>query len=306
MGRIAKVSGRSLFGASRWSMLRARSRWRGIGMVVHAWLVIAVAAGLAIAFPNPVVVVSAGVVIGSRQLGLAILMHEAAHGLLHDAHRLNDRLGAWACAWPLGISLTEYRQYHLRHHTYAQQEEDPDLVLSSKFPVSGQSLVRKLVRDLTGLTFLRQRLLPMLYSFVFDRRISQADGAMLLFNAALIGLAVLNNLLWAYLLLWLVPFMTWYMAVLRVRNIAEHACVSTENNPWRVARTTHAGWIARALVAPYFVNYHAEHHLFMSAPCYRLPAIHEALQEQGRLEQEHTPIASGYIQVLRQASGNNA
>ena len=146
----------------------------------------------------------------------------------------------------------------------------------------------------------------MLYSLVFDRRVSLADGAMVLFNTALIGLAILNNVLWAYFLLWLAPFMTWYMAVLRVRNIAEHACVSTENNPRRVARTTHAGWSARALVAPYFVNYHAEHHLFMSAPCYRLPAIHEALQEQGRLEQEHTSTASGYIQVLRQASGSKA
>ncbi|MEO1420221.1 MAG: fatty acid desaturase, partial [Pseudomonadota bacterium] len=72
MGRIAKVSGRSLFGASRWAMLCSRSRWRGIGMVMHAWLVIGAAAALAIAFPYPAVVVAAAVVIGSRQLGLAI------------------------------------------------------------------------------------------------------------------------------------------------------------------------------------------------------------------------------------------
>ena len=31
-----------------------------------------------------------------------------------------------------------------------------------------------------------------------------------------------------------------------------------------------AGLIERALIAPYFVNYHLEHHLLVSCPCYRL------------------------------------
>ena len=87
----------------------------------------------------------------------------------------------------------------------------------------------------------------------------------------------------------------------RIRNIAEHACTTTgSQDPFTHARTTHAGWIARATVAPYWVNYHAEHHLFMGVPCYRLPAVHAMLGEQGK--HEAMTIAPDYRTVLRQVT----
>ena len=43
-------------------------------------------------------------------------------------------------------------------------------------------------------------------------------------------------------------------------------------DPLRNTRTTRATPLARLLVAPYFVNYHLEHHLFLFVPCWRLPA----------------------------------
>ena len=49
-----------------------------------------------------------------------------------------------------GPYYTFYRPYHLTHHKYTEQPEDPDLVLSRPFPVTKGSLVRKFVRDLTG------------------------------------------------------------------------------------------------------------------------------------------------------------
>ena len=42
---------------------------------------------------------------------------------------------------------------------------------------------------------------------------------------------------------------------------------------WGVARTTRAGFVARAFLAPYWVNYHGEHHLLLYVPCYRLKAM---------------------------------
>ncbi len=55
------------------------------------------------------------------------------------------------------------------------------------------------------------------------------------------------------------------------------------------------------MLAPYFVNYHLEHHLVVSAPCYRLPDVHKALLAKGygpRME-----IRAGYAEVLRVAAG---
>ena len=44
-------------------------------------------------WPNPFTFVLAVMVIGTRQLGLAILMHDAAHGLLFANRRLNEWVG---------------------------------------------------------------------------------------------------------------------------------------------------------------------------------------------------------------------
>lgn len=71
----------------------------------------------------PVLIPISVMIIGTRQLGLAILMHEAAHGGLSTNVRLNDALGHWLCAVPIGASLTAYRPYHLSHHRFAQQAE---------------------------------------------------------------------------------------------------------------------------------------------------------------------------------------
>src|SRR5690606_4125335 len=171
-------------------------------------------------------------VIGTRQLGLAILMHEAAHGGLSPNRGLNDFLGHWLCAVPVGASLTAYRPYHLSHHKYAQQAEDPDLILSAPFPVTRASLRRKITRDLTGQTCFKQRVLYLFKAFGSDRDEDMAEGAavtgrsvapFLLINAALLIAAILAGVWWAYFVLWLLPLATWFPMVTRLRNIAEHA-----------------------------------------------------------------------------------
>ena len=58
--------------------------------------------------------------------------------------------------------------------------------------------------------------------------------------------------------------------------------------------------MVRLLVAPYWVNYHLEHHLFMFVPCWRLPAAHRALLAAGR--REAMELQPGYRAVLRAAT----
>ena len=68
---------------------------------------------------------------------------------------------------------------------------------------------------------------------------------------------------WLYLLLWVVPYLTWELLIERIRNIAEHAALPDNDDRLRNTRTTRAGWLSRVFVAPCFVNYHIEHHLLV-------------------------------------------
>jgi len=163
MPAVKAANPRQIFGNEDWKAITEISRWRGIWLILHAWLVVALAAfcatwawdqhwvlGLA---ATPVALM----IIGGRQLGLAILMHDGAHGLLHPNRKLNNFLGQWPSGAATGSDLHAYRTYHLTHHKFTQQPEDPDLSLSKPFPTSRASLRRKVVRDLTGQTFFKQR-----------------------------------------------------------------------------------------------------------------------------------------------------
>jgi fatty acid desaturase len=306
MPPAARVTPRTFFTDAEWARLTERSDWRGLALVGHAWAVIGLCLAMIWFFPNPLTVALTVMIVGARQLGLAILMHEAAHGQLSPNARLNDAVGEWLCAAPVGARLKTYRPYHLSHHKYAQQAEDPDLVLSAPFPVSRASLWRKIARDLTGLTFAKQRLLPLL-ALIAGRAgpggakaILGGTRPFLLANAILLGGLLLAGRPDVYFLGWLLPMATWFPLVTRLRNIAEHACVPDHDDPLRHARTTHANLIERALIAPYWVNYHCEHHMFMYLPCYRLPVAHKLLAGKGvtaRME-----VQPGYWGVLARAA----
>ena len=70
------------------------------------------------------------------------------------------------------------------------------------------------------------------------------------------------------------------MVITRIRNIAEHAVVPDSADPLRNTRTTHANFLERLFIAPYYVNYHLEHHLLFYVPCYNLPRVHRILSAE--------------------------
>ncbi len=288
--------------------LRAKSNLAGALLVLHAWTMILASMALFVWWPNPFTFLLAVMVIGCRQLGLAILMHDAAHGLLFADRRVNDLAGSWLCAFPVFTSLVLYRPYHLKHHRFTQQAEDPDLGLSAPFPISRASLRRKILRDLTGRTAYQRR------GEQIRRALGPADAPLptrlahlwrsergsLTANMVLLAGLSAAGYWWLYPALWLLPLATWYQLMSRVRNIAEHAVVPDNDDPLRNTRTTLVNPLERLFIAPYWVNYHLEHHLFMFVPCWRLPQAHRALVAVGwRASME---VQQGYRAVLRAAA----
>jgi fatty acid desaturase len=308
MPAVARADPKEVFTDAEWARLSRRSPWRGLALAASAWAVIAAAAAMVVVWPNPVTYVAAVMLIGARQLGLAILSHDAAHGALHPDPRVNDWVADWLCDAAIGGSLKRYRPYHLAHHRYTEQPEDPDLGLSAPFPIDRASLARKIVRDLTGQTFFKQRIAPFLARQTGAKprnaEISAIVGASArrfwIVNG--IGFAALTaaGFGWAYIVFWIVPMATWFPLVTRLRNIAEHAVVASGGDPFRQARTTLASPLERLFIAPYWVHYHAEHHLFMHLPCWSLPKAHALLQERGY--GPRMAVAPSYGAVLADAA----
>ena len=302
MAIATRINPKDYFAPADWNGLTARSSWKGLALVAHCWVVIGAATVMGLIWP--ITLPLAIPLIGARQLGLAILMHDAAHGALHPDPKVND----WVAEWLCGGGVASYRKYHLQHHKYAQQEEDPDLGLSAPFPISRASFRRKVVRDLTGQTWFKQRFGRLTFRLK-ERKAGESlwlilaeeiarQRRWLIFNGLAIVAFSAAGYWWGWFALWLVPRATWFQLVTRMRNIAEHALVAkNEPDPLRHARTTHANLIERALIAPYYVNYHCEHHMVMHVPCWNLPKANRLLARGGVTERMET--APGYMHVLQ-------
>lgn len=313
---------RDLLSAGQIRALTTRSDARGLWAVASTWIVIAATFAVLAVWPHPLTIALGIWVLAGRQLALAILQHEAAHGTLFRSRALNDVLGDWACARPIWLDMHKYRAHHLKHHAHTGLAGDPDLSLSAPFPVTRRSLARKLLRDISGYTGLKVMLGHVLmaagiirWTVANDIERLPPDGRSrigrialtlrnlrptLLFHAALFGLLWSLGAAWLFAV-WMFAYLAPFTLLLRLRSLAEHACTEAVDDAFRNTRTTRANWLARMTVAPMCVNYHIEHHFMASVPYYRLPQLHRLLRERGVLD-----VTPGYLDVLREVSSRSA
>ncbi len=302
-----------MYGLSRDEMhdLLTLRDWRSWCSLATNWGLIVLAFAMVAWWPNPLAVVLALLTIGARQLGLAVLMHEAAHRTLLKNRQWNDWVGNWLCAYPIWSDLSPYRPYHLKHHAKNWTAEDPDLALATPFPVSRSSMWRKVWRDLNGQTGFKRA------KATLRRDLGRSEGRVkrnfdagreslrpvMLTNAILFGILAASGHPWLYLV-WIGAWLTTYSLVMRVRSIAEHAMIPDPADELGNSRTTVARWWERLFIAPNYVNYHLEHHLLMTVPHYNLPRMHRLLQARGQLEQ--ACVVRGYPAVVRLAASQAA
>ena len=285
--------------------LLAMQDWRTAGSIATNWAIIFVAFACVQLWTNPLTIILALFVIGTRQLGFAVLMHEASHRSLLSDRRWNDWAGNWLCAYPIWSDLQPYRPYHLKHHARTGAPEDPDIGLVKPFPITRSSFRRKVWRDLSGQTGVK------FAQAAWQRTFGQAANDPVARSAAR-GFIVTNLILLAVLiawgspalyLLWAAAWLTTHTLVTRIRSIAEHALTPDAQDPLGNTRTTVARWWERLLLAPNRVNYHLEHHLLMTVPHYALPRMHRLLRERGVLDR--ACVSRGYWKVLRNATSGN-
>ncbi len=277
----------------------ARSNWRAAWVSAFNFALVAAALALPALWLNPLSLLAALLLLGGRQLGLAVLHHDCAHSVFFRSRQLNEHLGEWLFGGLINASLPRYRAYHLKHHRHAGTREDPDLGMANAYPAARASLRRKLWRDLsgrTGLKFLRGQ------AKQFGLR---RNAPFLVSHAVLLAGVSLAGVAWTYLLWW-AAWIFFYPLVTRIRFMSEHGVAHDRlsADPRENTATTLVRWWERLLIGPNFVNYHLEHHLAPGVPCYRLRALHQLLRRRGFYgdsRAQEKSLSQGYLAVLRKA-----
>jgi fatty acid desaturase len=191
---------------------------------------------------------------------------------------------------------------HRLHHNNLYGELDPDTALHGGYPRGRAYLIKKLLKDLTGLTawktyayFLGGAPALNTRTHVAIRPLDDTSAKLrsdahsdrnfvIAFHIAALVLFAASGYIVQYLVLWVLPLVTVVQAILRLRAIAEHGATTDFSSPLTAARTNvlpaWLGW----LIFPHQVNYHIEHHLYASVPHYNLPELHREMASRGLLK----------------------
>lgn len=276
------------------------------------WAVIIAAIATAIHVGSMFGYLLAAIVVGSRIQCLAVMMHDACHGLLFRNRRINDLIGDIFVAYPLGMSIHLYRVAHLVHHRHTNTMRDYDFRAQRKdpdqhFPKSGPAMLVLLFRSLFGLNFYRVARAGRVWSplsnfhnpkrFGFDfslgLRLRYVVWAVLVY-----GMVLWSPWRWQILGLFMIPQFIWANVFNRLRAMAEHAGVADEQE-LNGTRTVIPTLLDRFLIAPFNVSYHLEHHLFPSVPWHNLRRLHAHLATDPAYA-AHAHITRGYWGVIRE------
>ncbi|MBA3432165.1 MAG: fatty acid desaturase [Actinobacteria bacterium] len=208
---------------------------------------------------------------------LGVLGHEAVHGLLFTNPRINRWVGRWLLAYPILLPFDLYQRAHLNHHRDELGPNDVDLNVYDACPMEPSSFGRKLLRDLclvSGWKVLRSLLRDLRNRKAEIRRILVVQAA-LLAGFALIGHPEF------YVLLWLLPWMTLWRLVTRLRLIAEHGGLTRSKDRRLTTHHIRQGLLPRFWMVPYNIGWHLAHHVDMGVPFRNLPALHGELVASG-------------------------
>ncbi|MDX2096488.1 MAG: fatty acid desaturase [Leptolyngbyaceae cyanobacterium bins.59] len=263
-------------------------------------------------FPNPLIF-GLCILLNVRNLNsLAQLVHFSDHGCLLETPQANAIVGN-LCAYLIGYTRKGHMQSHLKHHLYLNTPEDPDRIWGEPNQTPRQFL-RMLLQDfffLSALKRLSQYAQPSDTKASFSttpwQKLSPAFlwGALkVMYPVILTQLTVLGfySLVLGpiyYPLFYVLPIMTLYPALIRLRSAVEHNFepgISPESQPQEITRSTHANWFERFIIAPLGTHHHCEHHLFPKVPYYHLPRVQQLMVDRG-LE---IPAAPGYFGFLWQ------
>ncbi len=262
---------------------------RTMGALLAEWGCLVVTLRLAVALGSGWGYALAALVIATRQHALFILYHDATHYHLSRRRAVNDVLIDMAIGVPGLVPVAFYRPLHLAHHRDVGTERDPERQFLYhgqpwRFrPLGARLLARQVLGDLLLLNMLRNMAAyrrtrpPPIRSgpaFVVAAASWLAIVAVLMASASAHTLATLA-------LLWFGPLLTLSVAIQKIRSMAEHSGGPHVTPGWAEwTYSWHVGWLGRAVLWPYHINLHLQHHRRPAVPWHALPGELDAHEAQ--------------------------
>ncbi len=244
------------------------------------------------------------------------IVHGSDHAGLFANKRWDMITGKVSSAF-LGYTRDGHQVTHNEHHVFLNTERDGDRVwCEPEAPIS--SMFRGWLRDILFVSAFHRFFqyssnvkeesssrAPEKQAGFFER-IVRREVFVALAPAIPVQLAVMATYattagIQYYFLLYVLPILTLYPALIRLRAQSEHSFPPGEDGrapgfDRRVTRSTKGSWFLRFVIAPIYLDHHYEHHAMPNVPYYNLPKVRRLLEERGY----SIPYGPGYVAFIWQ------
>lgn len=223
--------------------------------------------------------------IGSRQRGLATILHEAAHSALTKNKNLGKILGTYFSGYLIFQSWDSYYQSHIKyHHPQLGEDTDPDFQYYKESGIYDTHTKKQFYfRFLWSYIFCLHSFSSLRYLIKY-RLLSSANKNEIIkiVFSQLVLFAILTYLtgIYGYLLFWLLPYLTTFQIVTWFIELSEHyPMISRHDRNLECSRNRFSHPLEHFFTSIHAENFHLIHHLFPAIPFWQLATAHQILME---------------------------
>jgi len=251
----------------------------------------------ALALHNPITCVIAFLLMGRAHAQLLALMHESVHRLLFRNRKLNDFAGRWLLGYMSFVNTDGYRYVHMAHHREEFGPNEPDIPLYANYPITRASFWRKMRRDGLGSTGFRMLRGQFMSIFKTDPQQLNTQRKIFALHFALLTISVIFINPWVYVMLWLVPYITVWRVMNRLRSIAEHGGLRADSDRRVTTHSVKQHLFSSFFFVPFNLGWHIAHHTDSGIPFRSLPKYHRQLRASGFVTDTYE--YSSYLAIWR-------
>lgn len=242
--------------------------------------------------------------IGWSQFALSNALHEALHD--NVGNHQNDLATSILVAFPLGFSF-KYRATHFAHHRHVgDPDKDPDYNAYTNFPKSKYEFIKRLLKNISGLTAIVQ--------FIQESQLNNVNKSKKLnapkkFNYDFILLCLVQVIIflffaamvgwWGYIFFWVLPLITIGKLLSSMRLLCEHG--TPDPNRVFVIRNIIGGFFQSKFLGMFGFDYHADHHLYPTVPFGMLPKLNTKINASGDVPENknYETFYGGHFRLLK-------
>jgi|SRR5690554_873258 len=264
-------------------------------VIMTEWVIISSIFFISVSLQHWAIYLVGAIIMSTRLYAFQSLSHEACHYHLHSNKKTNEVIAHLLVTWPIFVHLDTMRKAHLTHHRHLQTEKDPEVkhldYPEFQIPLSKKQFLTICLKDLSGFNFVKYRWKKLPKTILMQ----DLPPLQRLFYTFLFLTLLYFNLLLPAIVLWLIPYMTIYQLLNRIRLYYEH--FNLNKNKEHPLRTLHLSRLGAFFLAPYSLGYHAEHHLFPGIPFYNLPQLHKIISRNNRYSHS-IELETNYLKMI--------